>query len=168
MPSFEFLQRVGEFPFRGPRFDAPFAGGNGNPIQITRAFADEVMHKVMVWAPPGRRFNRDTKIGNALRRHQSSIGDVPGKTRGLRSEYPVPHDRVDAIGAHHQVAIGGCAVLEAYFDAIIELDQSDTSMVQMDDISRHRCGKKVQQLGAMEMIVRCAEILHACVGQWLT
>src|SRR5579864_7042310 len=76
MPSFEFLERVGDFALRGPRFDAPFAGSDRDPVVIARAGTDEIVYKVMVRPPPDGSHDLEPEMCYALRRNQPAICDV--------------------------------------------------------------------------------------------
>jgi hypothetical protein len=58
--------------------------------------------------------------------------------------------------------------MEFHLDAIRVLGQADASMVKMKDAIGHRRGKDVEQFGAMEIVIRSAEVALARVGQRLT
>jgi hypothetical protein len=74
---------------------------------------------------------------------------------------------MDAIGAYDNISVSGRAVVEFHLDAIRMLGQTDASMVQVKDAIGHRIGKNVEQFGAMEIVIRCAEVTLAGVGEWL-
>src|SRR5579864_9212141 len=74
---------------------------------------------------------------------------------------------MDPVCANHNVGVGGRAVMELHFDTVPVLGQSDASMVKMKHAVRHCRGKNVEQLGAMEVIVRGAEVTLAGASQGL-
>jgi hypothetical protein len=74
---------------------------------------------------------------------------------------------MDPVCANHNVGVGGRAVVELHFDTVPVLDQSDASTVKMQHAFRHCRGKNVEQFGAMEVIVRGAEVTLAGAGQGL-
>jgi hypothetical protein len=71
---------------------------------------------------------------------------------------------MDPVCANHNVGVGGRAVVELHFDAVSALGQSDAPMVKMKHAARHCRGKNDEQFGAMEVIIRGAEVSLARVG----
>lgn len=71
---------------------------------------------------------------------------------------------MDPVCANHNVGVGGRAAVELHFDAVSALGQSDAPMVKMKHAARHCRGKNVEQFGAMEVIIRGAEVSLARVG----
>ena len=142
MPSFEFLERVGDLAFGGPRLDPPFAGSDRDPIVITRAGADIVVNEVMARSPPCGDRELDPEMRDAIRGNQTAIGHVSRKSRRLRSHDGFAHGRVDAVGANDHVGISGRAVMELHFDAVAMLGQSDASMVEMEHAGGNRAAEE--------------------------
>jgi len=75
---------------------------------------------------------------------------------------------VDASGANNEVSVGGKAVVEFHFDFFGVLDETDASVIEMKHAVRQRGGEDFEQVGAVKVVIRCAEVLFAKVGQALT
>jgi hypothetical protein len=75
---------------------------------------------------------------------------------------------VNPVCANDNVGIGSHAVMKSHFDAVAVLGQSDASMVEMKHAGGKRGAEKVEQVGAMEVIVGRAEVAFTRVGQRLS
>ena len=63
-------------------------------------------------------------MGQAVGRHQPSVGGTAGEDGILRTEQHLAHDRVDAVGADQEVDLDRRAARERRLDAIAVVHQA--------------------------------------------
>jgi hypothetical protein len=126
------------------------------------------VNEVMRRSPPGHGGDLDSQMLDAIRRNQTAIGHVPGKSRRLRPDDDFAHRRVNPVCANDNVGTGGRAVMKSHFDAVAVLSQSEASMVEMKHAGGNRSAKQIKQVGAMEVLVGRAEVAFTRGGQRLS
>ena len=104
----------------------------------------------------GRRL--ELEVAQPLGRHQPAVGDAAREARLLGPEQDPAHPRVDAVGAHDDVEVGGGPVGEARLDALPALAQIGQPVTEVQALGGQRIRQRPQQVGAVHLVVREAEL----------
>src|SRR4051794_24500447 len=68
------------------------------------------MYEMGMRPQPRRGLMFEAEMGDPLERNQPAIGDVAGEARLFRTEQRLPHLRMNAVGADHEIGFGRQAV----------------------------------------------------------
>jgi hypothetical protein len=105
------------------------------------------------------------KVTRPLRRDQPAISDAPRVSRALLAEELALHGRLDSIGTDQDVNLSAGAVSEARLNPIATVAQTGEPLPEVDAPDRHGSSWGVQQVGAMDHLVREPECLLDEVGE---
>jgi hypothetical protein len=99
----------------------------------------------------------ETELGEPIARHPATISDTSSEVRLVRAEQDLTYRRLDIIGPHQRVNTDACAALALGFDIIPVIDQRGDTVPDVKALRSHGARQRVQQVGAMQQVVRKPE-----------
>jgi len=99
----------------------------------------------------------ETELGEPIARHPAMISDTSTEVRLVRAEQDLTYRRLDIIGPHQRVNTDACAALALGFDIIPVIDQRGDTVPDVKALRSHGARQRVQQVGAMQQVVRKPE-----------